>query len=125
MATSSQRYLFLVLLCSVLLAVEAACPTNGGPSLQSIINNAQEGDVLHLEECIYRETVIVSKRLTLIGHASGTWLRGSDIWTGWTQVTINGVQLWKSSNIVPSFALVVDGSCPSGTRCQWREQVQK
>jgi parallel beta-helix repeat protein len=71
--------------------------------------------------CIYRETVTITKPLTLAGQ-TGTELRGSDVWSGWTQ---NGA-LWLSTLSVPSFSIYQDSTrCAVNTnnRCLHAEQV--
>ena len=67
--------------------------------------------------CIYREYVAITKSLTLVA-SPGAEIRGSDIWTGWTA---SGAS-WVSSKSVPSLYNPL-GSCESGNRCHWPEQV--
>jgi hypothetical protein len=62
--------------------------------------------------------VSITKRLTLVG-APGAEIRGSDVWTGWTQQG----STWLSSRSVPAL-YSPGGSCVPGTSsCQWPEQV--
>lgn len=86
-------------------------------TLQAQIDAAAAGSTLTPAPCIYRETVTISKPLTLQASA-GTEIRGSNIWTSWTA---SGVT-WVSSNSVPTFT--AHGTCLAGTtRCLWPEQV--
>jgi hypothetical protein len=92
----------------------AACPA----SLQSLIDAAAPGSVIQAPPCIYRETVTISKPLTLSG-ALGAEIRGSDVWTGWTR---RG-QYWIRSG-APAFKQEAR-PCRSGSdgRCNRPEQV--
>src|SRR5947209_13544092 len=49
-----------------------------GRSLQSIVDGAALGGTVLLPACVYRETVTISKPLTLAGQP-GAEIRGSDI----------------------------------------------
>jgi parallel beta-helix repeat protein len=66
-------------------------------SLQALIDAAPAGSVLGLPACVYRETVTITKPLTLDGqhHAE---LRGSDVWTNWS-ASGGG---WASSQVYPN-----------------------
>jgi len=107
--------------CSTCSADCGACPPPPPPttcttSLQSLIDAAPAGSTLDLPACIFRARATVAKALTIRGVA-GTEIRGSDVWTAWTQVGTTWV-----GGTLPTF--FVYGSCRSGTsRCQWPEQV--
>ena len=66
-------------------------------SLQALIDAAPAGSVLGLPACVYRETVTITKPLTLDGqhHAE---LRGSDVWTNWS-ASGGG---WVSGQVYPN-----------------------
>lgn len=89
----------------------AECTT----SLQSKINAAPSGGTVTADPCIYRESLTISKPITLLGQV-GSEVRGSDVWTGWTQ----SGSLWVSNNTVPGLAQ--NGECEQ-PRCLWPEQV--
>ena len=73
----------------------SACPS----TLQSQIDAAAAGSTVTPAVCIYRETVTISKPLTLRA-AAGTEIRGSNIWTGWMPAGAT----WVSGASVPTFA---------------------
>ena len=88
-----------------------------GVPLQSLVDQAPPGGVVVVPPCIYRETVVVDKPLTLRGQP-GAEIRGSDVWSDWT---VDG-RVWVSSLSVPVFP--AHGECQPGTqRCLWPEQV--
>ena len=88
-------------------------------SLQSLVNAAAPGAVVTVPTCIYRETVTITKSLTLDAQP-GAEIRGSDVWSS----------RWKKSGkywmrvTVPTFP---HGNWPcelgSNGRCQRPEQV--
>ncbi len=88
-------------------------------SIQSMVNAAASGATVYVPAGIYRETVTITKPITLIGQP-GAEIRGSDVWnSGWTQ----SGSYWLRGT-VPSFptgTLPCDGS--SNGRCAWPEQV--
>jgi hypothetical protein len=86
-------------------------------TLQSLVNAAASGSSLTVPACVFRETVTISKPLTLVAQR-GAEIRGSDVWTGWTR---SGAYWVKGS--VPTFP--AHGECRSGSngRCLWPEQV--
>lgn len=85
-------------------------------TLQSLIDAAPSGSVLTVPACIYRETIIINKPLTLSGQ-NGSQIRGSDIWTGWTQ----SGNYWIKGPLPYFYA---HGSCSDGSsRCLQPEQV--
>lgn len=82
-----------------------------------MIDRTPAGGIVDVPPCIYRETVVIDKPLTLRGQP-GAEIRGSDVWRGWTP---QGRQ-WVSSLSVPEFP--AHGDCRQGTqRCLWPEQV--
>jgi parallel beta-helix repeat protein len=120
--------LLLALSCSLLVfvlgmgfrveAAEAATCTN---SLQAQIDAAPPGATVVGEPCIYREQITIDKPLTLVGQ-SGSEIRGSDVWKGWTERS--GGQ-WISRRSVPMLPQdEPDVYCmPDTTRCKLPEQV--
>jgi nitrous oxidase accessory protein NosD len=89
-------------------------------SLQAQVDAAQPGSTVSVPPCVYRETVTISKPLTLAGQ-SGAEIRGSDIWTNWTQTG----SYW-SAGPVPVLPVYNDPSrCAdaSNNRCLHAEQV--
>lgn len=92
-----------------------------GPScsktIQSLVDGAAAGSVVNVPSCVYRETVRITKPLTLVGQP-GAEIRGSDVWSsGWTR----SGNYWVRGT-VPTFG--IHGECRSGTsRCRWPEQV--
>jgi hypothetical protein len=92
-----------------------ACET----SLQSLVDTAAPDSVVVVPGgCVYRETVIVDKPLTLEAGPEAE-IRGSDIWTGWEK---SGDHWLKGT--VPSFFAGDGVKCTPGTeRCKWPEQV--
>jgi len=99
-------------------AYEADKPACDG-SLQSLVELASPGSVVVAPGgCVYRETVVVDKPLTLEA-APGAEIRGSDIWTGWEK---RG-DYWLKGTL-PSFFAGDGVKCTPGTeRCMWPEQV--
>jgi hypothetical protein len=87
MATSLSYVVFFVLLALVAYS-RGQCST----TLQQLINAAAVNSVVTVPACVYRESVIVGKPLTLVGY--GAEIRGSDVWTSWTQVG----STWVSSS---------------------------
>src|SRR5262249_49457124 len=70
----------------------ATCST----SLQSQIDAAPSGSTLSLPACIYRETISINKPLTLDG-AHQAEIRGSDVWTAWSNASP-----WTSQDAYPN-----------------------
>ena len=88
-------------------------------SLQSQIDGAAAGSTIMVRtDCIYREELSITKEINLDGQG-GAEIRGSDVWTDWTQVG----STWVSTQSVPTFG--THGSCASTSngRCRWAEQV--
>lgn len=98
-------------------------PASGAPAsadcagrLQQLVEAAVPGSTLDVPACVYRETVVVDRPLTLRGRP-GTDVRGSDIWVGWKAEGSYWVQ-----GPVPVFQS--SGRCRLETeRCRWLEQV--
>src|SRR5215213_2285550 len=95
-------------------------PPDCSQSLQTLINSAAAGSTLLVPACTYRETVTVNKPLTIDGQGVAS-LRGSDVWSGFSQVGGNYV----SSNTVPTFPIETRNICgaSSDQRCKLPEQV--
>jgi hypothetical protein len=72
----------------------AECTT----TLQSLIDKATPGSTIVTSDCIFRESVRITKPLTLDGQGK-TEIRGSDIWTGWTKIG----NTWVSTKHVPQY----------------------
>ncbi|MEK6206488.1 MAG: right-handed parallel beta-helix repeat-containing protein [Chloroflexota bacterium] len=86
------------------------------PSLQGVVNAAAAGAVVTVATCVYRETITITKPLTLRAQP-GAEIRGSDVWTAFS-----GSGPWVSEKTAP--ALSAYGECRAGTsRCLWPEQV--
>jgi hypothetical protein len=78
--------------------VPSPTPVPCNRSLQSLVSAAPAGSVLLVPGCIYRETITIDKPMTLDGQGHAE-IRGSDVWTDWTQ---RG-STWVSANTVPNF----------------------
>ncbi len=91
----------------------AGCST----ALQTLVDNAEPDSVINVPACIYRETVTVTKSITLDGQR-GAEIRGSDVWdSGWDR---DG-EYWTRGGL-PSFS--TSGTCSSdSSQCLWPEQV--
>ena len=95
-------------------------PPDCSISLQAQVNAAPVGATLTVEPCIYRETVSITKPLTLVGGPR-TEIRGSDVWTDWSQAGVYWVK-----GPVPEFSIFRELSrCApeTGGRCLHPEQV--
>ena len=116
----------IIIVTASLLAASVAGTANAKPtcegSLQALVNAANPGAVVETAAgCVYREQVTINKPLTLKG-GPGTEIRGSDVWTGWT----NSGSYWVSKGSLPVFPagdvycnpLEIDTS-----RCKRPEQV--
>ncbi|MBV9173878.1 MAG: right-handed parallel beta-helix repeat-containing protein [Chloroflexi bacterium] len=79
-------------------------PTCTG-TLQSAINAAAPGAVLHLPPCVYRESVVISTPITLDGQNQAE-IRGSDVWTAWNA----SGSYWISAAVVPSLGTDSSGA---------------
>ena len=109
-----------------LLAGSAADTADAQPtcqgSLQALVNAADPRTVVETAAgCVYREQVTINKPLTLKG-GPGTEIRGSDVWTGWT----NSGSYWVSKGSLPVFPagdVLCDPREINTSRCKWPEQV--
>ena len=86
-------------------------------SLQNMVDRAHAGAVVEARGgCVYRETVVIDKPLTLRG-GTGAEIRGSDVWDGW----MKSGSYWVRGTL-PRFH--AHGTCEEGPqRCLWPEQV--
>ncbi len=91
-----------------------ACTT----SIQARVDAAAAGSTVTIPACVYRERVSITKRLTLVA-APGAEIRGSDVWTGWTQ----SGSTWLSTKSVPALYNSGGYCVPGEVSCQWPEQV--
>jgi nitrous oxidase accessory protein NosD len=116
----------ITIVTASLLAASVAGTANAKPtcegSLQALVNTADPGTVVETAAgCVYRERVTINKPLTLKG-GPGTEIRGSDVWTGWT----NSGSYWVSKGSLPVFP-AGDVFCNpreiNTSRCKWPEQV--
>lgn len=85
-------------------------------TIQHLVDAATAGGQVVVPRCLARETVVISKPLTLRG-SPGSEIRGSDAWTSWTP---SGGD-WRSARAIPT--LPGGGTCRSGQGCQNPEQV--
>ncbi len=91
-------------------------PPDCSESLQALVDGAAPGATLHVPPCVYRETVVIRRPITLLA-SPGAEIRGSDVWTSWER---RG-EFWFEGPL-PDFPS--HGSCRSGTdRCRRPEQV--
>lgn len=89
-------------------------------SLQTRVDAAAPGSTVSVPGCVFRETVTVTKPLTLVGQP-GAEIRGSDVWSTWTQ----SGSYW-SAGPLPALPVYNDPSrCAdqTGDRCLHAEQV--
>ncbi len=85
-------------------------------SIQALVDAAAPGAVVRVPPGIYRETVTVTKPLTLLAEP-GAEIRGSDVWTGW----VRQGAFWTRAG-APTLAS--GGECrDNGVRCRWANQV--
>lgn len=110
-----------VVLIVVLTILPAASQSICAVPLQTLVDAAPAGSTVNVPPCLYRETIRISKPLTLEGQGRAE-LRGSDVWTGWQPV---GAAIeWTSLQAIPSFDPGNQGFCRDGSqRCNWQEQV--
>jgi nitrous oxidase accessory protein NosD len=94
-------------------AMAATCDVR----LQSLIDAAPAGSLLQVPACLYTESVVINKPLTLDGQGQAE-IRGADAWWGWTPAGGG----WSSSNTLPFFDNSAGVMC-FDPRCQWPEQV--
>jgi hypothetical protein len=92
--------------------------------LQTIVDASPAGSVVQVPPCLYRETVVLRRPLTLDGQGRAE-IRGSDVWTDWT----GDGSTWLSTQDVPSLGdehlRLQDGRCsqPYAPACVYREAV--
>ncbi len=91
-----------------------------GQTLQSLVDAAAAGSTLNVPACLFRETVTISKRLTIVGQP-GSEIRGSDLWTSWQQ----SGSAWVSTQAVPNLPFGANpyNSVVTDPRAGWPEQV--
>ena len=106
----SQEYL------TDLEAIPATSPTCTS-SLQAEIDAAQSGATVRADPCIYRETVIIDKPITLEGRPD-TEIRGSDVWKNWKREG----DYWRRGTL-PNFSDKEYPCMARTSRCHWPEQV--
>jgi parallel beta-helix repeat protein len=87
-------------------------------SLQAQVDAAPAGATVMAEPCVYRETVTISKPLTLYG-AAGTEIRGSDVWTDWTPTG----PFWVEGPLPALESERDNGVCATGSSCLFPYQV--
>lgn len=109
-------------------AASPAGATQACGSLQQLIDQAHPGDVLHVPPCVYRESVNVTKALTLLA-ASGAEIRGSDVWddfVAWLPGP-DGDRRWLSERSLPVEVMATNFTArcqpESVTACPGTEQV--
>jgi parallel beta-helix repeat protein len=98
----------------------APVPTCTG-RLQQLIDAAAPGSTVSAPACLYRESVTITKPLTLAGQP-GAEIRGSDVWSAWSQTG----SYWISQQTVPPLPHSdnTDQKCAEPTlRCLIPEQV--
>jgi hypothetical protein len=92
---------FVVLLAAAPISATAQ-PTRAAAecthTLQAQVDAAPSGIALVPAPCVYREKVFIDKPLVLDGQNKAE-IRGSDVWTNWTQLG----SIWVSQESVPSF----------------------
>jgi hypothetical protein len=90
-------------------------PADCRRSLQQLVDEAAPGSTVAVPNCVYRETVTVNRPLTLIAEP-GAEIRGSDVWTDWSQRD----GLWVRAGLPP---LDGAGTCLPDRDCQPPHQV--
>jgi hypothetical protein len=97
-------------------------------SIQERVDAASPGATVDLPDgCVYRESAEVNKPVTLVG-GPGVWIKGSDVWSGWTELPSG---LYRSEREVPVFPHRAKSGDPDqslcepgvGTTCGLPEQV--
>jgi Right handed beta helix region len=86
-------------------------------SLQSLVDRTPAAETLRVPQCVYRETVRVSRPIVLDG-AGQAEIRGSDVWTDWRRDDRG----WHSTSTLPPFNYSRKIECVND-RCHWPEQV--
>ena len=89
------------------------CP----PSVQGLVDAAPDGAVVVVPACLYRETVVLDRPITLVAEP-GAEIRGSDVWTDWTRAGDG----WDSAEVAPGRTEY--GFCEDdGDRCHVGQQA--
>ena len=121
-ATVAMLYANAVWSATFAVTTSASAPACGG-SLQALVDAAAPGSAVEAAGgCVYRETVVIDKPLTLRAAPGGSEIRGSEIWDDgvWSQ---QGTK-WVSSKAVPRLTTESRWQCEADTtRCRWPEQV--
>ncbi len=89
-------------------------------SLQSLIDAAPAGSTLVAPPCVFRETAVIRKPITLIGQA-GSEIRGSDVWG--TGDWIPSGTLWRSNLTVHPTTGTWECAAGTGHGCDLLAQV--
>lgn len=87
-------------------------------SIQALVNAAAPGSTVVVPPGIYRETVTITKPLTLVGEP-GAEIRGSDVWTEWKR---QGTY-WVHGGLPALPKIDAPGLDDSGGRQNWPHQV--
>lgn len=87
-------------------------------SIQSLVDAAAPGSTVVVPPGIYRETVTITKPLTLAGEP-GAEIRGSDVWTDWTRQG----SYWVRGGLPALPGIDAPGLADSGGRQNWPHQV--
>jgi hypothetical protein len=95
----------------------SAPPSAPTTSIQQLGDDASSGSTVNVPAGIYRETVYITKPITLVAQP-GAEIRGSDVWTEWNE---SGGR-WVSRSSVPAF-VNNHGECQNGSDCRLQEQV--
>ncbi|HEY1296332.1 MAG TPA: right-handed parallel beta-helix repeat-containing protein [Chloroflexota bacterium] len=116
----------LVLLLLLLMALPApAAAQTSCPSLQALIVAAAPGSTITVPPCIFRESVTVTKALTIDGQNQAE-IRGADVWSTWNAWQPgDGHTYYLSANAVPYLPWVNDPyrCADRTTNCLQPEQV--
>lgn len=112
----------LILLGLVLIGTQMPISQTGmgkSVTIQELVDVATPGSTVSVPPGIYRETVVVTKPLTLVAQP-GAEIRGSDVWAdGWSRSGNHWIR-----GTVPEFSGST-GMCDpgAGDSCNWQEQV--
>ncbi|HET9017643.1 MAG TPA: right-handed parallel beta-helix repeat-containing protein [Thermomicrobiaceae bacterium] len=113
-----------LLLAAALALLLTGCRTGTRPpvpaptTIQQMVDAAAPGSVVAVPPGIYRETVTITKPLTLVGRP-GAEIRGSDLWTSWTP----SGRVWLGGTLPDFPHRTVPCLASSNGRCGWPEQV--
>lgn len=90
--------LFILSIISILKTHGDVIVVNEGESIQQAINIANDGDIIYVKHGIYRENIIVNKKINLIGENAIIDGSGMDaIWVTVNHVNISGFQIINST----------------------------